>query len=155
MEAIETLSEYEIERGKPMPSKNHAILQTNLIVALSRFADKYSILSELSLELGPHPSIPDISVYPKMAVDWIHDEIRLSEPPLLVVEILSPKQYMSDLVDKIESYFAAGIQSAWLVQPALKSIAVFSPGMESTVYTTGEMHDAALDITINLDEIFQ
>lgn len=155
MESVETLTEYEIERGKPMPSKNHAIVQTNLVVALSQFADQYSVLSELSLNLGSQPTTPDISVYPKLAVDWIHDEIRMSEPPLLVVEILSPKQYLSDLVAKIEAYFGIGVKSAWLVQPALKSIAVFTSDMESTVYTGGEMPDSALDIRINLDEIFR
>jgi hypothetical protein len=27
MEAIETISEYELERGKPMPSTNHGFIQ--------------------------------------------------------------------------------------------------------------------------------
>lgn len=30
MEAIETISEYELERGKPVPSKYHSIIQTVL-----------------------------------------------------------------------------------------------------------------------------
>jgi hypothetical protein len=34
MEATLALSEYEIERGKPMPSKNHAIVQSNLLFHL-------------------------------------------------------------------------------------------------------------------------
>ena len=30
MEAVLTLSEYEIERNKPLPSKNHSFIQLNL-----------------------------------------------------------------------------------------------------------------------------
>ncbi|MBX3059693.1 MAG: Uma2 family endonuclease [Anaerolineae bacterium] len=137
-----------------MPSKNHAIVQTNLILALSKIAADLSVLSELTIDLETGPLTPDICVYPELEVDWIHDEIRMSDLPLLVVEILSPKQYLSDLVEKLELYFAAGVKSGWLVQPSLKSIAVFTPDMTSTVYTAGELTDPALGITINLDDIF-
>ncbi len=154
MEALELLSEYELERGKPMPSKNHAIIQALLIGALLNYNIRFSVLSELTLELETGPLTPDISVYPKLEVDWIHDEIRMDDPPLLVVEILSPKQYLSDLVEKMELYFAAGVKSGWLVQPTLKSIAIFTPEMESTMYTAGKMADPALGITIDLNEIF-
>jgi Uma2 family endonuclease len=155
MQAIETLSEYELERGKPMPSKNHAIVQTFLIVALSHYAEQYTIMSEVALDLAPRPLTPDVCVYPKLSLDWVHDEVKMSEPPLLVIEILSPKQYMSDLVEKMEIYFAAGVQSGWLVQPTLKSIAVFTPDMQPHVYTGGEVVDPATGITIKLSEIFR
>jgi Uma2 family endonuclease len=57
-------------------------------------------------------------------------------------------------VEKLEMYFDAGVKSGWLVQPTLRSIAVFTPDMASTVYTSGELTDPALGITINLNEIF-
>ena len=34
MDTTLALSEYEIERGKPIPSKNHAIVQRNLVFSL-------------------------------------------------------------------------------------------------------------------------
>jgi Uma2 family endonuclease len=155
METLEMLSEYELERGKPMPSFNHAVVQTRLITILSRIiSGDLLILSELTIELESGPLTPDICIYPDQEVNWVHDKIRMSEPPLLVVEILSPKQYLSDLMEKMELYFAAGVKSGWLVQPSLRSIAVFTPDMDSTVYTSGELTDPALGITINLDEIF-
>ena len=51
----ETLSDYERERGKPMPSKNHSVAQFRLIVALSRYSSDFSILPELNLKLGGQP----------------------------------------------------------------------------------------------------
>ena len=39
-----TTSDYETERGKPMPSINHSVIQANLIVALRlHYGKKYTI----------------------------------------------------------------------------------------------------------------
>lgn len=154
MESGKVLTEYERERRKPLPSRNHSIAQALLIGALGCYSDRFTIVSELTLDLKPYPLTPDICIYPPLKIDWIHDKIRMSEPPLLVVEILSLDQDLSDPREKLELYFVAGVKSGWLVQPSLKSIAVFTPDMNSTVFTAGEMTDPALGITINLDEIF-
>ena len=44
----EPLSDYERERGKPMPSKAHGYTQSNLIIALAEFRTRYTIFSELT-----------------------------------------------------------------------------------------------------------
>ena len=72
--------EYEKQRGKPLPSKNHGIVQSNLIIALGPFRDEFTIVSELSLELEGRPLVPDISVFPKLPVDWHNDEATLTDP---------------------------------------------------------------------------
>ena len=43
------ISDYERERGKPMPSKAHGYTQLNLIIALAEFRDRYTIFSGLTL----------------------------------------------------------------------------------------------------------
>ncbi|MEQ1743781.1 MAG: hypothetical protein ABMA02_00005 [Saprospiraceae bacterium] len=54
-----TRSDYEIERGKPMPSFNHGTIQANLLVALiNRFRVKFRFTSETSLDLAGWPSTP-------------------------------------------------------------------------------------------------
>lgn len=155
MQMVETITEYELERGKPMPSKNHALVQSILIALFMKYAVHYSVLSELSLELDGEPTVPDISVYAKLITDWVHDEIRMTVPPLLVVEILSPTQGMLELVEKMEKYFAAGVQSCWLVQPTVKTIVLFTPAMEPQVYSTGDVIDPVTGITVNIEEIFK
>ena len=146
--------DYEIGRGKPIPSFNHGIVQTNLIVALSAACrDRFSIVSELSLATDP-PSIPDVSVCNLRQPDWLHDELRVSEAPLNVIEIVSPSQRINDLIPRIERYFRFCVGSAWLVQPPLKQVAIFTPDMEAQVYSEGEVVDPALDVGIALDEIF-
>jgi|GEM_PF-3389664 len=50
--AEKQLSEYEIERGKPVPSLNHGIIQSNLcFTILAKYRAEYSVISELSVEL--------------------------------------------------------------------------------------------------------
>jgi hypothetical protein len=46
----EERTDYEIERGKPMPSKVHAATQTNVIDSLARYKKQYRRLTEISLD---------------------------------------------------------------------------------------------------------
>lgn len=150
----QSVSQYERERGKPMPSKNHSIVQAALIVALHRYSDRYTVLPELSLDLNGRQFVPDVAIYPRLPVDWLHDEIRVTEPPLLVVEILSPQQATHDLVEKFEAYLAAGVGACWLVQPVLRTLVVFLPGTPPQVYTQGAVADAGTEIEVRVEELF-
>lgn len=83
------LSDYELERGKPMPSNNQSIAQAALIFALkSAYRQQYSILSNASVTLNGDKHTPDVSIFPKMLIDWVSDEITFFEPLLTTIEIL-------------------------------------------------------------------
>lgn len=84
----------------------------------------------------------------------MHDEVRASEPPITVVEILSPSQSVNEIIPKIETYFRFGIRSVWLVQPPLKQVAVFTPDMDARVFVEGDVIDPTLDVRVALDKIF-
>lgn len=155
MEATHTLLDYEIERGKPMPSMNHAVIQAVLSAALLRYEDKFTVLSELSLELNGRPFVPDLSIYPKLDLDLLHDQVKHTEPPIQVIEILSPTQSLNELVEKSEDYFEEGVKSCWIVQPIQHAIAVLEPGRIPKVFTTGDVTDPATGITISVEEIFR
>jgi len=152
-ETTKELSDYELERGKPMPSFIYGITQANILVALSQYTE-FTIGSEITLDLQPKAT-PDILIFKKRKINFQRDEKRVSEMPLTVIEILSGTQGMDNFDEKLQRYFNAGIQSVWLVQPFIKTIAVFLPNEEPRVFTKGELHDPATNITINLDEIFK
>src|SRR5882724_721203 len=105
---LERLVSYEEERGKPMPSYNHSVAQANLIVEFAKNRD-FRISSELTLEFGGTNYTPDLSIYPQQPVDWRHDAVRRTDPPLAVVEIFSPMQSQQSIMDKVEIYFRSGI----------------------------------------------
>ena len=146
---------YKEERGKPMPSKNHALVQSNLTGVLFKYREKVTVLSELSLELDGQPLVPDVSVFPKLSIDWHNDEIKVTEPPSLVIEILSPTQPLDDLVKKADIYFAAGVKSCWIVQTSLKTIVVLTPDQTPVFHLSGDVIDPETGIEVAVKEIFR
>lgn len=150
----EPLSDYERERGKPMPSKLHSVIQKRLIIAFHPFEPPYTVFSELTLELDGRELTPDLSVYEHLDVDFTQDELRMTDPPLLTVEIASPTQGIQDLIDKIRFLLNSGVQSSWLVQPQLRTITVYSGDMASQTYSEGTVADPVLDIEVDLDDVF-
>jgi Uma2 family endonuclease len=150
-------SEYETQRGKPIPSKNHAIVQSNIVFYLKlKYGQQYEILSEISLELNDWEATPDVAVYPKMQINFLEDEVRLGQPPLCAIEILSPSQALSDLISKADKYFKNGVRSCWLVLPMLKNVYVFSSVDTYRVFFAEEtLQDAALGIELPLGEVFR
>ncbi|MCU0446108.1 MAG: Uma2 family endonuclease [Microscillaceae bacterium] len=158
MENVIEISTYELERGKPMPSLNHSILQSNLIFELkSNYRNKYTIASELSLEMPQKPdTVPDISIFPILTIDYLHDQTSMRQMPLAVLEIVSPSQANDEILAKFERYFAAGVKSCWLVIPVLKNIYVFSDIQSYQIFGSKDtLNDPTLQISLDLTKIFQ
>src|SRR5438477_11611513 len=98
--AIESLDKpltYEEERGKPMPSCNHAGIQVNLIVEFSKHRE-FRVYSEFALELEGKPYTPYLSIYPRELLDLRHDILRRTYPPLLVLAILPTREVYQDVL---------------------------------------------------------
>jgi Uma2 family endonuclease len=147
----------EIDEDKPMPSFNHSRVAQNLGVLLHKYADRFDILQQLSLRLNNWTTIPDIVAYPRgnQAIDWLADRDEVTEPPLLVIEILSPHQVLGNLLNKIRQYLENGVQSCWLVEPATGAVTVFSNTSKRGFIEDDIVTDDALGISIPLREIFR
>lgn len=157
METVLFQSDYEIERNKPIPSKNHAIVQGNIHFLLrQRYGHQYRVMPEVSIIIDGKERIPDIAVYPPMEFTPGNDEVWLSEIPLTTIEILSPQQHLADLIAKSYKYFDAGVKSYWLVLPDLRTVYVFSAPNEYEVYSkTGTLRDPKIGVELIVEEIFQ
>lgn len=157
MTAIQALSDYEIERNKPMPDKNHAFIQGNFLFFIRlKYGDRFRVLPEINLDLPIRERVPDVAIYPPM--DFIPDEneLRMKEIPLGVIEVLSAKQDLAELMVKRAEYFAAGVQTYWLALPALRTVYVFYSPEEYDIYSGKDiMHDKKLGIALDLTEIFK
>lgn len=149
-------SQYEMERGKPMPSKNHSRLQQRIGVELSiHYSEQYDTYSELSLEAPNPPFIPDLCLFPAEPSNWREDEIRVSDVPLTVIEIISPSQTDTELTEKSKAYFAAGVKSYWLVQPVLRTVFVLLPDGDELVFHNDILTDPTNNISIDLKKVFR
>jgi len=155
-ETLEVVSEYEIERNKPMPSLNHASIQSNLIMEFAAFRNEFRIASELSLALADWPSVPDICIFPKSPLNLREDVTSVTEPPLCAIEISSPSQSTDQMRQKVEKYFEHGVQSCWIVFPSLANIYVFSSPDDYEIYRSHEtLQDTILGISLPLKEVFE
>ncbi len=144
---------YQEERGKPMPSLNHGAVQANLICEFARNRD-LRVVSELTLDVQGQALTPDLSVYARAPLDLRHDVSRRSDPPLLVVEILSPQQPSQQVMDKIDAYFAFGVKSCWVVSPTMHSIQILTSDGRETVLNSGTATDPIIGLAADLTAVF-
>lgn len=135
------------------PSYNHSYLAYRLAKFIDR-DDKFNLHIEITLDIDSVDYIPDIAVYKKTQVDFLHDKIKSEERPLLAIEILSLKQSINEITEKFEVYLQAGIQSCWLVIPPTKTIIVFSDIEKPISYSTGCFLDPVVGHEIAINEIF-
>ena len=151
------LSDYEIERGKPMPDKNHAFIQGNLLYFIRlKYGGNFSLLPEINLDLPIRERVPDLAIFPPMDFVADENEIRMRQVPLGVIEILSAKQDLTELMIKCSEYFSAGVKSYWLALPALKTIYVFYSPDEYVIYSGKDiLQDKKLNIELDLVDIFK
>ena len=156
-QAATELSDYEKERGKPLPDMFHAMIQTSLAIQLHKqTGDRFLFVSELTLEITPTSSLtPDLAVLPKRPLVGMREPARCKDIPLLVVEIAAPSQGYEIMVRKIDTYFAYGVQGVWEINPALRAIAIHRLGQEvPEVFQHGEAKDPATGLTVRVEEIF-
>lgn len=137
-------------------SLNCARLRQRISVALLPYEEQYDILPELEFELSAGRLKPDVAILPRLTYNWGADIIRYLNPPITAIEILSPTQSFDYLVSKIRNqYFSSGVQSAWLLLPAVRSIYLFAPGQPDTAAYSGTLRDPATQIEVALDAIFR
>jgi Uma2 family endonuclease len=146
-----------------MGSYNHSIIQANLAFLFKRLG-KYSVFTELSLDISQLDRAkfhfkeeikPDVCIYPKRGLSRPFDILKMTEMPLLAIEILSPRQGAQEILEKFAVYFALGVKSCWLVDPTTAIVAVYVSLDQPKSFTTGEVIDETLDIRLPTVEIFE
>ena len=65
----DVLSDYELERHKPMPTLTHGAIQANIAIEMgAAYRKSYRIASEVSLKTLPDGNTPDVVFYPVMPI---------------------------------------------------------------------------------------
>ncbi|HMO66412.1 MAG TPA: Uma2 family endonuclease [Verrucomicrobiota bacterium] len=156
MNTVPVLSLEEIQEDRPMPSRNQSRAAQNLAVALAPYRDRFEAFHQLSLNLDGWESIPDLCLYPAgiLPRDWADDEDVVTRPPALVIEILSPKQNLQPLLDKVRTYHSHGAKSCWVVVPGTETVSVFPANGGSRSFSEGDVVDAVLDLRVPFAAVF-
>ena len=135
-------------------SYNHARLVYRLSKCFSRYDTKYDILPGLEFELSHGRAKPDIAICEPAEAEWLRDVIWPTTPPLLAVEILSPRQALSDLTDKgLDVYFPLGTPVVWIVIPHFRQVTVMTPQGQTSL-TSGVVRDDRTGIELDLAHVF-
>ena len=152
-----------VEETGDMGSYNHSTVQANLAFLFKR-TGRYSVSTELSLDISRFQADqsklgneikPDVCIYPKRGLSRPYDILKMTEMPLVAVEILSPKQGAYEILEKFEVYFALGVKSCWLVDPTTEIVAVYSAFDQHQTFSAGEIVDNTVGIHIPLAEVFE
>jgi len=127
----------------------HSIVQSNVIFALRLRYPNLCVWPEMRIwTVAGRCRIPDVLVVSSDPGTTI-----LEEPPLLVVEILSPSDEMINVMEKVEEYRAIGVPNIWLLAPARhKAYRAQSNGLEEVF---GEMYSHTPEIRLEFTEIFR
>lgn len=158
METLEAIkSDYELERGKPMPTWNHAILQQRILLGIAtRYADQFCVLPELNLSVAGEKLVPDLAVFAGPDTFLAHDVQLTTEMPLITVEILSPSQPVVELTNKAEQYLRAGVKSCWVVVPEFRQVVISTQVGDYVSFGRQEiLRDPATAIELDLKILFR
>jgi Uma2 family endonuclease len=132
-----------VERA--LPDNTHSLIQFLILMAIGHVIQSHPLFPrpELPVRLAPDVlRIPDISVFageaPKQSVP--------SEPPLLVIEILSKDDRHLDLMQKLEEYRVWGVSNIWVVNPISKRLSIYTEfGLQNV--TSLALRDYPLELT--------
>jgi Uma2 family endonuclease len=99
-----------------MGEKPHARLQTFFARFFAAYEDDldFETLTEQRLRIGPRRyRVPDVMLAPLSDTDAriVHT------PPILCVEILSSRDRMAKIQERLNDYGSMGVQAMWLVDP--------------------------------------
>ncbi|MBV9155765.1 MAG: Uma2 family endonuclease [Acidobacteriaceae bacterium] len=107
------------------------------------------VLPELRMRISATRfRIPDVCVMLKNQ----KPEPVLSSAPFLCVEILSPEDRMSRVIERVKEYLAFGVSYVWVVDPESKS--AFSYTRDEVREARDRLITANPEISISLEELF-
>lgn len=151
-----------------MGSDWHSYLQSKISYLIFKYYNQQYIgFSELSINLtSPYMQPngtesycvkPDICIYsiedkPKRHVN----HLSISKMPLCAIEILSPRQSTSELLEKAKCYFANKISSCWIITPDFETVFIFNKDIDHQISfgIHQELHDEILNIKFSVAELF-
>ena len=110
---------------------DHSRLQLLLSRYLANREKEWGVLVVTEQRVQVTPSryrIPDITVVTASPLDGK----IVDQPPFLCIELLSPRDRMTEMQERIDDYLRFGVRYVWLINPANRRV---------FVYTADGMHE--------------
>jgi len=82
----------------------------------------FQVVTEQQVQVSPtRVRIPDVTLLPLGAQPDV-----TTEPPALVIEVLSPDDTYSDTQERAQDYRAMGVETVWIIDPKTRTGRMFS-----------------------------
>jgi Uma2 family endonuclease len=116
---------------RPMPNELHSAVQARFIELFAPYRAKHQFFSrpELRHRLAANlVRIPDVAIFAGMRPALLPED-----PPVVVIEIVSPDDRYSDLTAKLAEYRSWGVFHVWVADPQVQKLYTFdSYGLRQT-----------------------
>ncbi len=133
----------------------HSELQRALIFYLTLHAERFRCwpLPEMRVKVAPNKyRVADICCVRRRPAAAGAEAGIVTDPPALVIEILSPEDTVPQTEERIENYLAMGVPFCWLINPRkLDRAYIYEPDQPRRKVTDGIL--AAGEISLNLFEL--
>ena len=125
------------------PTFDHGGAMVRLASRLLTALPDLHVVAETYLRMSAElVRLPDVMVTRTVPPDgWV------SEPPLLVVEVVSPSTQAQDRIDKAAEYAGFGIGQYWLADPVERTLEVMR-NVEGAWHTLGALDDDHPELTV-------
>lgn len=148
-----------VARQKPMPKTRHAILQKRLLNAIDNSSDEYTALPELRCTFGDRSVVPDVAViaWNRIQINAVGEpEDNFTQAPDWTIEILSPDQAATRVIDNILYCLRHGCKLGWMLDPDDRSILIFAPHQEPEVFRGDRQLIAieAVNLVLTPEQVF-
>jgi len=148
---------------KPMPKGKHSRLQIRLATEINRVGELNRLafaFTELRCTFGGRSLVPDITVFSweRIPLDEngeIKDEFETY--PDWTIEILSPEQSSTRVINKILFCLNHGTELGWLIDPQERLIMTFQPGKQPEVKQEQDILQvlsSLTDLQLSVQEVF-
>lgn len=113
---------------KVAPDRTHSMLQTLLPEHINRFARPRELamaFTELRAVFGEQGLVPDVSVYRWDQIPFDDDDRVVGgegDPPAIAIEIVSPGQSVTELVEKCLGFLDSGTEIALVIDAKVDTI---------------------------------
>jgi len=144
---------------KHMPKTRHSILQKRLLGAIDNSSDRYTALPELRCTFGGRSVVPDVAViaWNRIQINEVGEpEDNFTEAPDWTIEILSPDQKATRVIDNILYCLQHGCKLGWMLDPDDYSILIFTPRQEPRVYRGSRqlLVIEGIDLALTAEQVF-
>jgi Uma2 family endonuclease len=130
---------------------DHSDLQRQLILLLSKNGSDIRVNPELRVQVSAERfRVPDICV---MSANAPREQV-VRFPPLLCIEILSPEDTLSRMMERVHDFLKMGVRQVWIFDPRLRT-AMVCEGSALVEHTAGEIALPGTQVKVELGDVFR